>query len=121
MRLLQFLRRFNVLIEQWTAHSPKLIFVVLLIGFLKLAESVQRAPTTRLLENVVFSQYYFDDPDVDDIEESMFKMPIIQSKLAHLRGFLNLLDTVPGTSSIPICLFNAHTLQLSFSDPSMAL
>ncbi|EUC45994.1 hypothetical protein COCMIDRAFT_4839 [Bipolaris oryzae ATCC 44560] len=95
MRLRQLPHRFNARIKQWTAHPPTLIFVFLLIIFLELEESVQRAPTIRLLENAVCSQYYRDELDVGDIEESMCKTPAIQSKLAHIRGFLSLFDAIP--------------------------
>jgi hypothetical protein len=86
----------NVCTSGLISHPPKLIYVFLLIVFLELEESMQRAPTIRLLENAICSQYYYYEPNTGEIKESMCKTSLIQSRLAHIRGVLSLFDAVPG-------------------------
>jgi hypothetical protein len=99
MGLLSQLRRFRTRVGNVMASSPGLVYVFLLIVFLELEESAQRAPTIRLLENAICLQYYRDHSAagvVGDVDESMCKTPSIQSKLARTRGVLSLVDAVPG-------------------------
>ncbi|KAF2261848.1 MFS general substrate transporter [Lojkania enalia] len=77
------------------ANPPKLLYVFFLIVFLELEESVQRAPTIRILENAVCQQHYRTHPISHGIEESMCKTAQIQSKLAHVRGILSFFDALP--------------------------
>ncbi|CAN9096980.1 unnamed protein product [Alternaria alternata] len=89
------LQRLNARASDLISNPPKLIYVFLLIVFLELEESVQKAPTIRLLENAICSQHYQHEPNIGDIKESMCKTAPIQSKLAHIRGALSLFDAVP--------------------------
>lgn len=86
----------NVCTSGLIPRPPKLIYVFLLIVFLELEESMQKAPTIRLLENAICSQYYYYEPNIGEIKESMCKTSLIQSRLAHIRGALSLFDAVPG-------------------------
>ncbi|KAH6860351.1 major facilitator superfamily domain-containing protein [Alternaria alternata] len=85
----------NVCTSGLIPRPPKLIYVFLLIVFLELEESMQKAPTIRLLENAICSQYYYYEPNIGEIKESMCKTSLIQSRLAHIRGALSLFDAVP--------------------------
>jgi hypothetical protein len=96
MGLPAFIQRLNARARDLISNPPKLIYVFFLIVFLELEESVQKAPTIRLLENAICSQYYHHEPNIGDIKESMCKTPPIQSRLAHVRGALSLFDAVPG-------------------------
>lgn len=89
-------QRFSARGRGLISHPPKLFYVFLLIVFLELEESVQKAPTIRLLENAICSQHYQHEPGTGNIKESMCKTPPIQSRLAHIRGALSLFDAVPG-------------------------
>lgn len=89
----------HIRLDDMIAHPPQIIYVFLLIVFLELEESVQRAPTIRLLESAICSQYYHDTSAIGDIKESMCKTPPIQSKLAHTRGALSLFDALPGLTA----------------------
>ncbi|KAL3479806.1 major facilitator superfamily domain-containing protein [Aspergillus californicus] len=76
-------------------HPPTILFIFCLITLLELEESVQRAPTIRLLENAICQRYYRDAQVDGPIDEFMCKDDLIQVKLAHIRGLLSLFDSLP--------------------------
>ncbi len=82
-------------------RPPTVVFVFLLAILLELEESVQRAPTIRLLENAICQKHYKDALYIGPIDESMCKNGPIQVRLAHIRGFLSFFDSIPSTYTIP--------------------
>ncbi|KAL4821136.1 major facilitator superfamily domain-containing protein [Aspergillus spinulosporus] len=76
-------------------NPPTLLFIFCLVTLLELEESVQRAPTIRLLENAICQRYYRDKQVDGPIDEFMCKEDLIQVKLAHIRGWLSLFDSLP--------------------------
>ncbi|KAL4860966.1 major facilitator superfamily domain-containing protein [Aspergillus spectabilis] len=76
-------------------NPPTLLFIFCLVTLLELEESVQRAPTIRLLENAICQRYYRDKQLDGPIDEFMCKEDFIQVKLAHIRGLLSLFDSLP--------------------------
>ncbi|KAG4438250.1 hypothetical protein IFR05_006278 [Cadophora sp. M221] len=84
-------------------HPPTVAFVFSLAVLLELEESVQRAPTIRLLENAICQKHFkaLLHGHAGLVDESMCKIKPIQVRLAHIRGFLSFFD------SIPIILFGS--------------
>ncbi|PGH08513.1 hypothetical protein AJ80_07833 [Polytolypa hystricis UAMH7299] len=82
-------------------HPPTIVFVYVLAVLLELEESVQKAPTIRLLENAICNKHYQHDLPSGQIDESMCKIEPIQVRLAHIRGLLSAFD------SLPIILFGS--------------
>ncbi|RDW85282.1 hypothetical protein BP6252_02872 [Coleophoma cylindrospora] len=74
---------------------PTVVFVFILAVLLELEESLQRAPTIRLLENAICRQYYEHEHSSALPDEGMCKTEPIQIKLAHVRGLMSLFDSLP--------------------------
>lgn len=78
---------------------PATFFLFSLVIFLEFEESLQRAPTIRLLENAICQRHYQrfrDDSLTQPVEEGDCKIRPIQERLAFLRGMMSLFDGVPG-------------------------
>ncbi|OAX81826.1 hypothetical protein ACJ72_03829 [Emergomyces africanus] len=82
-------------VQRFIQQPPTIVFVYLLAIFLELEESVQRAPTIRLLENAICNKHYHHELPGGQIDESMCKIEPIQVRLAHIRGLLSFFDSLP--------------------------
>jgi hypothetical protein len=78
---------------------PITVFIFGLVILLELEESVQKAPTIRLLENAICQKYY-QHALVGPIDERMCKEEPIQVRLAHVRGLLSFFDSLPRKSVV---------------------
>lgn len=88
-------------IRVFFTHPPTVTFIFLLVILLELEESVQRAPTIRLLENAICQRYYRSDGPPGPIDERMCKEEPIQVELAYVRGLLSFFDSLPCKYPIP--------------------
>ncbi|KAL4919578.1 hypothetical protein BDW62DRAFT_37376 [Aspergillus aurantiobrunneus] len=90
-------QRQDIIKRCWSSiiNPPTLLFIFWVVTLLELEESVQRAPTIRLLENAICQQYYRDKQFDGPIDELMCKENFVQVKLAHIRGLLSFLDSLP--------------------------
>lgn len=77
-------------------HPPSLAILFLLVILLELEESVQRAPTIRILEDAICRKHYRSEGHIQPIEEHMCKISAVQERLAHVRGLLSFFDGLPG-------------------------
>ncbi|OJD10911.1 hypothetical protein AJ78_08199 [Emergomyces pasteurianus Ep9510] len=82
-------------VQQFIQQPPTIVFVYLLAVFLELEESVQKAPTIRLLENAICNKHYHNELPPGQVDESMCKIEPIQVRLAHIRGLLSFFDSLP--------------------------
>lgn len=93
---------------------PPTTFVFLLVVLLELEESVQRAPTIRLLEHAICQKHYQDELHGadDSIDESMCKLDPIQVRLAYVRGMLSFFDSLPSE-----LLYSSSDINLAVTRP----
>ncbi|PGH29195.1 hypothetical protein GX50_08058 [[Emmonsia] crescens] len=82
-------------VQQFISQPPTIVFVYLLAICLELEESVQKAPTIRLLENAICRKHYQHEFPSGQIDESMCKIEPIQVRLAHIRGLMSFFDSLP--------------------------
>ena len=84
---------------------PKFFFVVVIIiaslFFISIGDYMNRAPWTRILEDIVCRQYYhrtvpneFENP-FDPIPEDRCKVPDVQARVAMLRGWDQTFSCIP--------------------------
>jgi len=115
MSIVPLLKQVRARMTTFVKNPPKLIYVFFLIVFLELEESVQRAPTIRLLENAICLQHNRDRVFDHGIDEALCKTVPIQAKLARIRGMMSFFDALPGmTLSVArvICLTNSMSSYL---------
>ena len=74
---------------------PPVVFLIILMVLLELEESIQAAPTVRLIESAICQKHYSSVESGLPVDESICKYDIIQRRLAFVRGWQGLFDAIP--------------------------
>lgn len=74
---------------------PSVVFLIILMVLLELEESIQAAPTVRLIESAICQKHFSSVESGLSVDESRCKDDIIQRRLAFVRGWQGLFDAIP--------------------------
>lgn len=105
----------------WVAQYRVYVCIFLLKFCMTFYIYIFELPLVRLVERAICQTYYKSlpsNPDWQDVDEAMCKLPVIQDKLAYIMGFRLTFNAIPGLPrSNPIHL-RACLLYVRFIDVS---
>ena len=85
---------FQGMLQDFRRIQP-VVFLIILMVFLELEESIQAAPTVRLIESAICQKHYSSVEPGLLVDESRCKDDIVQRRLAFVRGWQGLFDAIP--------------------------